>query len=252
MLHALITGERINKGRTEGEALVMAATKPVPSVARIAPDLPVEVVALVDKALAWDKRNRYAGAREMQSAVLAALARVAPQELPRIAAPVGAVEALHTPSRSAAPQAAPLFEPEPVQESAVPEGPAPIDETDARVVGSRTLRAGRSAAAGRAPVRLGPPSTERSLRTTFERFVIPRGRPDHRVPGASMLFRSSGTRSGAAEHRDSSRITVRAASADEAAAGALGDLRTFLSILMRTDRTSRTTSRRPSGRRAFP
>ncbi|HEY2514054.1 MAG TPA: serine/threonine-protein kinase, partial [Polyangiaceae bacterium] len=45
MLHALITGQRINNGRTEQEALVMAATMPVPSVARLAPNLPVAVVA---------------------------------------------------------------------------------------------------------------------------------------------------------------------------------------------------------------
>jgi hypothetical protein len=182
MLHALITGERINKGRTEGEALVMAATKPVSSVARIAPDLPVEVVALVDKALAWDKRNRYAGAREMQSAVLAALAKVAPQELPRIAGPVAAGEVLHTPSRSAAPQLQPVFaEQDLAPEIEVGESPAPIDDTDARVVELRELYVQVD--------RLLPgvrqfgwdhPATERSLRTTFERFVKSlEADPDH-------------------------------------------------------------------------
>ncbi len=74
MIHALVTGQRINNGRTEQEALVMAATMPVASVARIAPDLPVEVVALVDKALAWDRRNRFDDARQMQAAVREALA----------------------------------------------------------------------------------------------------------------------------------------------------------------------------------
>jgi hypothetical protein len=73
MMHALITGHRINNGRTEQEALVMAATKPVPSVARIAPDLPIEVIKIIDKSLAWDRRNRYADAREMQKAVVTAL-----------------------------------------------------------------------------------------------------------------------------------------------------------------------------------
>jgi hypothetical protein len=69
MIHALATGHRINNGRTENEALVMAATTPVPSVARIAPDLPVELIALIDKSLAWDRRNRYDDARQMQEAV---------------------------------------------------------------------------------------------------------------------------------------------------------------------------------------
>lgn len=70
MMHALITGHRINNGRTEQEALVMAATKPVPSVARLAPHLPIELIKLIDKSLAWDRRNRYQDAREMQKALL--------------------------------------------------------------------------------------------------------------------------------------------------------------------------------------
>ena len=70
MMHALITGHRINNGRTEQEALVMAATKPVPSVARIAPHLPIELIKTIDKSLAWDRRNRYQDAREMQRALL--------------------------------------------------------------------------------------------------------------------------------------------------------------------------------------
>ncbi|MDB4995120.1 MAG: serine/threonine protein kinase, partial [Myxococcaceae bacterium] len=74
MIHALTTGRRINHGRTENEALIMAATTPIPSVARIAPDLPVEVIKIIDKALSWDRRNRFADAREMQAAVLDAIA----------------------------------------------------------------------------------------------------------------------------------------------------------------------------------
>jgi serine/threonine protein kinase len=70
MMHALITGHRINNGRTEQEALVMAATKPVPSVVRLAPNLPIELIKVIDKSLAWDRRNRYQDAREMQKALL--------------------------------------------------------------------------------------------------------------------------------------------------------------------------------------
>lgn len=70
MMHALITGHRINNGRTEQEALVMAATKPVPSVARLAPHLPIELIKAIDKALAWDRRNRFQDAREMQRGLI--------------------------------------------------------------------------------------------------------------------------------------------------------------------------------------
>jgi serine/threonine protein kinase len=74
MMHALITGHRINAGKTEMEALAMAATKPVSSIARIAPNLPVEVIHIVDKALQFDRRNRFSDARDMQAAMLEALA----------------------------------------------------------------------------------------------------------------------------------------------------------------------------------
>lgn len=70
VMHALITGHRINNGRTEQEALVMAATKPAPSVARLAPHLPIELIKVIDKSLAWDRRNRFQDAREMQKALL--------------------------------------------------------------------------------------------------------------------------------------------------------------------------------------
>ncbi len=83
MMHALITGHRINNGRTEQEALVMAATKPVPSVARIAPNLPIEIIQIVDKSLQWDRRNRFADARDMQAAVTEALYKLGGQLSPR-------------------------------------------------------------------------------------------------------------------------------------------------------------------------
>ena len=82
MMHALLTGQRINKGRTENEALVMAATKPVPSIARLGSELPVDVIALVDKALAWDRRNRFATAQEMRSAVISARGKDVPPAVP--------------------------------------------------------------------------------------------------------------------------------------------------------------------------
>jgi hypothetical protein len=97
MIHALVTGQRINNGRTENEALIMAATTPVPSVARIAPDLPIGLIQLIDKSLAWDRRNRHSDAREMQTAVRELLQTLAPTEVstgpaaaPAVAPPVAA------------------------------------------------------------------------------------------------------------------------------------------------------------------
>lgn len=73
MMHALITGQPINDGMTAEESLVIAATTPVPTVSIIAPRLPGVVVAIIDKALRWDRRERYASAREMHDAIVAAI-----------------------------------------------------------------------------------------------------------------------------------------------------------------------------------
>ncbi|MCL2723577.1 MAG: serine/threonine protein kinase [Polyangiaceae bacterium] len=82
MMHALITGHRINSGRTEQEALVVAATKPVPSVARLSPHLPIDLIKAIDKALAWDRRNRFQDAREMQRCLLTLMAAEQTSPLP--------------------------------------------------------------------------------------------------------------------------------------------------------------------------
>lgn len=74
MMHALMTGKCINDCRTPQESLVMAATKPVRSVARVAPALPAALIKIVDTALQWDRRNRYASAADMRAAVTRALA----------------------------------------------------------------------------------------------------------------------------------------------------------------------------------
>src|SRR5580700_2354034 len=70
MLYALLAGQRLHQGRTDNEAFILAATTPAPSLARIAPDMPVDVVSLVDKALAWDMRNCFDDAAAMRDECL--------------------------------------------------------------------------------------------------------------------------------------------------------------------------------------
>ncbi|APR85395.1 serine/threonine protein kinase [Minicystis rosea] len=69
-LYAMLSGQRLHQGRSDNEAFILAATTPAPSVARVAPDLPVEVISLIDKALAWDKRNRFENAEAMRDECL--------------------------------------------------------------------------------------------------------------------------------------------------------------------------------------
>ena len=174
MIHALVSGQRINSGRTEQEALVMAATTPVPSIARIAPNLPVQLVALVDKALAWDRRNRFDGAREMQLAAREALAAIegtSAAEPPRARQPIAA--AAQTAKSDAVPKKRQPSLPAilDLPKEAAPAEPV-VPETDPRVETARELF--------RHVDRLFPsvrqfgwdhPATERSLRTAFEGFT---------------------------------------------------------------------------------
>lgn len=84
-LYALLSGKRLHHGRSESEAFILAATQPATSLARVAPELPVEVIKLVDKALAWDIRQRYASAAEMRQEVarIAELVRAGLAQLPK-------------------------------------------------------------------------------------------------------------------------------------------------------------------------
>ena len=70
VIHALASGKRVHRATNEQDALKMAATMAVPSVATIAPDLPQRVVALIDRALEWEPSARFADARAMQAEVI--------------------------------------------------------------------------------------------------------------------------------------------------------------------------------------
>jgi serine/threonine protein kinase len=150
MLHALITGHRINNGRTEQEALVMAATKPAGSVARVAPNLPIYVIKLIDRALAWDRRNRFADADEMQRALVDALAQQSASALgPSGGAQTLALGGAALPSTSTAgvPRQASLAS---IQSDAPPlHG---VDAQGANASGARTPTGPSASAASPAPV----------------------------------------------------------------------------------------------------
>lgn len=72
LLFAVLSGQRLHEGKNGDEALIAAATERAPSVATVAPELPRDVVALIDKALQWEPEKRWADAEEMRRAVVAA------------------------------------------------------------------------------------------------------------------------------------------------------------------------------------
>lgn len=66
LLFQLLSGKRVNEGRTTEEGLVIAATTPARSLATERPEVPMEVIQFVDKALAFDRRERFTSAMEMR------------------------------------------------------------------------------------------------------------------------------------------------------------------------------------------
>jgi serine/threonine-protein kinase len=65
----LLSGRHVHEKETVNEELLSAMTVPAPTLARFAPHLPKPLIELVDKALAFEREDRWASAREMQSAV---------------------------------------------------------------------------------------------------------------------------------------------------------------------------------------
>jgi serine/threonine protein kinase len=77
-LYALLTGSYVHARHSGNETLVAAATQRAPSVALLRPDLPAALVEAVDRALAFEKGERYASAADMRRALAEAAAALPP------------------------------------------------------------------------------------------------------------------------------------------------------------------------------
>ena len=68
-MFTLLTGRFVHLSTTVNEALVLAVTQPAPSVGAVGVTLSAEVIALVDRALAYEKSQRWPDATAMQDAL---------------------------------------------------------------------------------------------------------------------------------------------------------------------------------------
>ena len=68
-IFSLLTGREVHLGETSRHVMVLAATEPAPLLASVSPDVPPSVAALVDRALAFDKNDRWPSAAAMRDAV---------------------------------------------------------------------------------------------------------------------------------------------------------------------------------------
>lgn len=74
LLRVMLSGKRLHGGKSWREAAEEAATQPPPPIASILPTLPTRVSELVDRATAWDRKDRFQDARQMKEAVQGVLA----------------------------------------------------------------------------------------------------------------------------------------------------------------------------------
>jgi serine/threonine-protein kinase len=73
ILFALASGRDVHAGTTDNEVLLSAMTARAPSLATALPEAPSPIVAVVDRALAFDKQDRWPSASSMLEAVRAAI-----------------------------------------------------------------------------------------------------------------------------------------------------------------------------------
>jgi serine/threonine protein kinase len=79
-MFTLMTGRAVHEAATPHEQLIMAATKPAPSLLDIDENLPDPVRSVVDRALAFNKVARWPDAKSMLNAVAAAYAAIPPDK----------------------------------------------------------------------------------------------------------------------------------------------------------------------------
>ena len=117
-LIALLLGRRPRVAETPNEELLMSMTQPLPSLTTLMPDAPAWLVKVIDKAVAFERADRWQSAREMQLALRAGAGMPASERF--VARPP-------TPSMTIAMPDAPLRQPEPIVEEtvAVPQPPIP-------------------------------------------------------------------------------------------------------------------------------
>ena len=76
-MFALLTGRFVHEAESVNEHLVLAATKPAPDIAQVDSTMPAVIARVVNRALAFEKADRFRDAKHMQDAVREAYGVVA-------------------------------------------------------------------------------------------------------------------------------------------------------------------------------
>lgn len=68
-LYSLLSGKFVHDSNDQGQLVFSAALESAPSLAHVMPEMPAALVAVVDRALKFDKRARFQSASEMRAAL---------------------------------------------------------------------------------------------------------------------------------------------------------------------------------------
>ena len=172
-MFTLLSGQHVHEGANGNEQFVKSATQPARSIATIVKGLPRSVVALIDRALRFDRGARWPDARAMQEAVRGAYEAVTGQPLviePPVSA--GIVEPGSRSSVATPPLRAPGAAPGPRR---APAGAAPRPAASGASCPPRGAERRRAA------------SCQPTLREPRRRRPSSRGRRAGRTPGAPTL-----------------------------------------------------------------
>jgi len=74
----VLTNRRVHEADTQVELLMKLISEPAPKLASVAPNLPASLCAVIDRALAFERNDRYPDAKAMQTDVRAAMTGEAP------------------------------------------------------------------------------------------------------------------------------------------------------------------------------
>jgi serine/threonine protein kinase len=66
----LLSGRPVHEASTQERTLLLSATRPAPPMASVVHDVPLQLAAVIDRALAFDRGDRWPSARAMRAALL--------------------------------------------------------------------------------------------------------------------------------------------------------------------------------------
>jgi serine/threonine-protein kinase len=177
MLYEMVGGRPPFSADSAMTLMMMHVNDPVPDIRQVRPDIPADVVTVINRALAKDRANRYQTAAEMTAALRNANLDVTGEESTHIDTEPAAAAAMATVIEPTPASDATILEPmaadpatsQPEQGATVLE---PVPTSASPSSGTSATAAAASAAAARSVTAAPPAATESSLKSNNRWIII--------------------------------------------------------------------------------